>query len=221
MVQAAKLPLRERNKQRTVQRIIDAAFELFQTIGYHQTTMDAIAEKAEVSRATLFNYFPAKREILVPLTNILYRERIQPEMHTCLQTQPTTLQALHRLFLSIYQHILTFPDLYRALQEGFFHQRKAHSTQGAETGFLESLLAILQYGTSRGEVRTDIPLEKLAQYINALYVSQLFLPLERQTEETLHTEYPAEMETLLAFLETALSPGAVATSEKNDQEEKR
>lgn len=206
MDQAGQQPLRERNKQRNIQRIIDAAFDLFQTIGYHQTTMDAIAEKAEVSRATLFNYFPAKREILVPLTNILYRERIQPEMRACLETQPTTFQALHHLFLSIYQHILTFPDLYRALQEGLFHQ-KTHSTQGAETGFSESLLAILRYGTSRGEVRTDIPLEKLAQYINALYVSQLFLPLKRQTEETLPTEYPAEMETLLAFLETALSPG--------------
>ncbi len=221
MCQAGKPPLRERNKQRIVQRIIDAAFELFQTIGYHQTTMDAIAEKAEVSRATLFNYFPAKREILVPLTNILYRERIQPEMQACLETQPTTLQALHSLFLSIHQHILTFPDLYRALQEGFFHQKKAHSTQSAETGFSESLLAILRYGTSRGEVRTDIPLEKLAHYIGVTYISLLFPPLERQTEETLYKGYYAEIETLLAFLETALSPGAVATSEKKDQEEKR
>lgn len=221
MGQKGQPPLRERNKQRTVQRIIDAAFELFQTIGYHQTTMDAIAEKAEVSRATLFNYFPGKREILIPLTNILYREHIQPEMHACLQTQPTTLQALHRLFLSIYQHILTFPDLYGALQEGSFHHKKARLTQSAETGFLESLLAILQYGASRGEVRTDIPLEKLAQYTNAIYVSQLFLPSERQTEETLHMDYQADMETLLAFLETALSPGAVATSENNDQEEQR
>ncbi|GHO77214.1 TetR family transcriptional regulator [Ktedonobacter sp. SOSP1-85] len=220
MGQAGQLPLRERNKQRTVQRIIDAAFELFQTTGYHQTTMDAIAEKAEVSRATLFNYFPAKREILVPLTNILYRERVQPEIQACLQMQPTTLQALHRLFLSIYTHILTFPDLYRALQEGSSHQEKAHSTLSAGIGFSESLLAILRSGQSRGEVRTDIPLEKLAQYTGAIYLSLFFPPRERQAEVTLHAEYHADIEAVLAFLETALSPGAVATSENNNQEER-
>lgn len=219
MGQAGKPLLRERNKQRTLQRIIDAAFELFQSTGYHQTTMDAIAEKAEISRATLFNYFPAKREILIPLTDILYRERIQPELQACLETQPTMLQALHTLFLSIYTHILTFPDLYRALQEGFFHYEKAHNTQGAELGFSDSLLTILQYGISRGEVRTDIPPEYLAQYTGTLYVSRLFPPLKQQTEATLHTEYHAEMETLLAFLATALSPDAVTTSEKKDQAE--
>lgn len=220
-MQAGQLPLRERNRQRTIQRIIDAAFELFQTVGYHQTTMDAIAEKAEVSRATLFNYFPAKREILIPLTNILYRERVQPELHACLQTQPTMLQALHSLFLSIYQHILTFPDFYLALQEGFPHQKKAHSTRSAEIAFWESLLEILRYGQARDEVRTDIPLEKLVQYTGALYHSQFFPRLDLPIKETLHTEYSTEMETLLAFLEAALSPGTVPTSENNELEEKR
>jgi AcrR family transcriptional regulator len=47
------VPLRERNKQRILQRIQEATFVLFRTIGYDQTTMDAIAEKAETSRGTL------------------------------------------------------------------------------------------------------------------------------------------------------------------------
>ena len=215
MGQAGRQPLRERNKQRNFQRIIDAAFELFQTVGYHQTTMDAIAEKADVSRATLFNYFPTKQALLMPLAHQLYRERVQPEVLAYLETQPTTLQALHHLFLSIHQHILTFPDLYRALQGEFFHH-EPEDTQDAGTGFLETLLAILQYGESRGEVRTDIPREKIARYIGAIYVSLLFHPLEQQTEQVLLTHYQAEIETLLAFLRPVLSSDPVVRIERKD-----
>src|ERR1700730_12899513 len=88
------VPLRERNRQRTFQQIIDAAFTLFRTLGYDQTTMDAIAEKAEVSRGTLFNYFPTKQALLIPFANRVYLERVQPEVQSYLNTQPTTFQAL-------------------------------------------------------------------------------------------------------------------------------
>jgi AcrR family transcriptional regulator len=44
--------------------IIRTAFELFAESGYESVSMDAIAEGAAVSRATLFNYFPQKELIL-------------------------------------------------------------------------------------------------------------------------------------------------------------
>ncbi|BCL83675.1 TetR family transcriptional regulator [Ktedonobacteria bacterium brp13] len=209
-----RLPLRERNRQRNGQRIVDAAFALFHTTGYTQTTMDAIAEKAEVSRATLFNYFPTKQALLMQLTSTLYREHVQPEIQSYLDTQPGTVQALHRLFMSIHEHILMVPDLYRALQEEFFHHEPG-GEKDAGTGFLETLLAILASGKRRGELRSDLPLEKLAHYIGALYVSVLFLPLERQVEPGVLTHYRAEIDTLLAFLDTALNPGVSQRNEKD------
>src|SRR5258708_35313754 len=117
------VPLRERNRQRTFQRIIDAAFTLFRTLGYDQTTMDAIAEKAEVSRGTLFNYFPTKQSLLMPFANRLYLERVQPEVLSYLNTQPTTLRALRVLFTIIHEHTLTIPDMHRAFEQEFVHTR--------------------------------------------------------------------------------------------------
>lgn len=219
MRELKRLPLRERNKRRNFQRIVDAAFALFQTIGYTQTTMDAIAEKAEVSRATLFNYFPTKQALLLPLTNALYREQVQPEIQAYLCTQPTTLQALHLLFMSIHEHILMVPDLYRALQEEFFRHAPG-GEKDAGTGFLETLLAILGYGRQRGEVRPDLPLEKMAHYIGALYVSLLFLSLEQRAEQGVLTHYRAEMESLLAFLAAALTPGAIQSNGKKDKDDR-
>ena len=210
-----RLPLRERNKQRNLQRIIDAAFDLFQTVGYHQTTMEAIADRAEVSRATLFNYIPTKQKLLMLLTNKLYQECVQPEIRSYLEAQPATSQALHSLFMSIYKHILTFPDLYRALQEEFFH-REPGSREDPGTGFFETLLMILQYGKLRGEVRADIPLEKMVHYIGVLYVSLLFHPLEMQDEQVMSMNYRTEIDTLLVFLKAVLNNHVVQSPERKE-----
>jgi AcrR family transcriptional regulator len=56
--------LRERKKQRTREAIVRVAFELFAERGYQATTLNDIADAAEVSRRTIFAYFPSKEEIL-------------------------------------------------------------------------------------------------------------------------------------------------------------
>ena len=57
--------LRERNKQETRRRITDAAIGLFAERGFEQVPVTEIAAAAEVSPATVFNYFPAKEDLIV------------------------------------------------------------------------------------------------------------------------------------------------------------
>jgi AcrR family transcriptional regulator len=56
--------LRERKKRATRIAIRDAAMELFASQGFGGTTIDQIAEAANVSRATVFSYFRTKEEIV-------------------------------------------------------------------------------------------------------------------------------------------------------------
>ncbi len=56
--------LRERHMDRTRAAIVDAALALFQEQGFSETTVDAIAERADVGRRTFFRYFPAKESVL-------------------------------------------------------------------------------------------------------------------------------------------------------------
>jgi len=44
--------------------LAEAAGELFLERGYHHTSVDDIASRAGVARATFFNYFPAKADVL-------------------------------------------------------------------------------------------------------------------------------------------------------------
>ena len=54
------LPLRERKKLRTRRALADAALRMFTEQGFDATTLEELAEEAEVSRSTFFRAFPAK-----------------------------------------------------------------------------------------------------------------------------------------------------------------
>jgi len=56
--------LRERKKAATRKAIHDGAIRLFGEQGFAGTTIDQIAEAADVSRATVFHYFPTKESIV-------------------------------------------------------------------------------------------------------------------------------------------------------------
>lgn len=55
---------RERRKQQTRDKIIAAAAASFAEQGFDATTFDHIADRADVARATVFNYFSDKQQLL-------------------------------------------------------------------------------------------------------------------------------------------------------------
>ncbi len=63
-VRQQKLPLREQKKLRARSDMLGAADKLIARKGYAKTTMREIAEAANVSYQTLYNYFPSKALIV-------------------------------------------------------------------------------------------------------------------------------------------------------------
>ncbi|MBG0561236.1 acyl-CoA-like ligand-binding transcription factor [Actinoplanes aureus] len=57
--------LRERKKAKTRAAIREHAMRLFEEQGYAQTTVDQIADAAEVSPSTFFRYFPTKEDVVL------------------------------------------------------------------------------------------------------------------------------------------------------------
>jgi len=58
---------RERKKQETRQRLLEAAWSLFQEKGYENATVQEITEAADVGKGTFFNYFETKEAILADI----------------------------------------------------------------------------------------------------------------------------------------------------------
>jgi AcrR family transcriptional regulator len=59
-----ELGLRERKKQKTRELIADTARRLFLDRGFDAVTVAEVARAAEVSEKTVFNYFPAKEDLV-------------------------------------------------------------------------------------------------------------------------------------------------------------
>jgi AcrR family transcriptional regulator len=67
--------LRERKKQRARELIAETAQRLFREHGFDAVTVDEVAREAEVSRMTVFNYFPTKEDLFYVGLE-LYEERL-------------------------------------------------------------------------------------------------------------------------------------------------
>jgi AcrR family transcriptional regulator len=76
--------LRERKKARTRAAIQQHALALFHERGYDATTVDQIAEAAEVSPSTFFRYFPTKEDV------VLY-DAYDPALIEAFRAQPAEL----------------------------------------------------------------------------------------------------------------------------------
>lgn len=57
--------------------ILDAARAAFADTGYHETSLDAVAEQAGVSKALLYEHFGSKRELFVAMLELHVHELIE------------------------------------------------------------------------------------------------------------------------------------------------
>jgi AcrR family transcriptional regulator len=69
--QAKPPSLRERKRLRTRRAIQEAALTLFAEQGFDDTTVEQIAERAEVATATFFRYFPGKADVALDFHDAL------------------------------------------------------------------------------------------------------------------------------------------------------
>ena len=91
------LGLRERKKIKTRQAIRREAFRLIDENGYAATTVEQIAEAADVSPSTFFRYFPSKESLLLA-------DDLDPLILAAFEAQPPELsptEAIRRAYTDV------------------------------------------------------------------------------------------------------------------------
>jgi Transcriptional regulator len=107
------------------QQILEAAYAVFSSKGYHRATVDEIIALADTGKGTVYNYFNNKEQLFYTLI----RERNQPFEVALQQTldsgQPplAKLEAMVRLFLRFY---LENADLWRVMM----HEMRGFGSEG-------------------------------------------------------------------------------------------
>ncbi|MCL2533443.1 MAG: TetR/AcrR family transcriptional regulator [Nocardiaceae bacterium] len=173
MNEPTTLGRRERNKRQTRGRLLDAASELFAARGVVGTTVEDIADRAGVSRATFFNYFPTKDELLSAL-HIRHMDSMAGVIDDLLAQDLTTADRIIGLFDDFVRATEELPGYLRAVTGELERDLSSPEISVERTErFNDELLRILGPGIERGEVRTDYPPRFLAQMVAAIYVSTI------------------------------------------------
>ena len=92
---------RQREREERYQTILKAAETLFVKEGYHQTSINKIADLAEISVGTVYFYFKNKEDLLLQLLDgisYLFRSRIGAEFRNSESTLEGFMAAGHMFF---------------------------------------------------------------------------------------------------------------------------
>jgi AcrR family transcriptional regulator len=94
----------EKIRNEKKQRIKNVALELFASEGYHATSISQIAEKANISKGLLYNYFTSKEELLHDIIQT-FSDEITEMMNPDHDEQITQAEA--SLFIDKYFEMMT------------------------------------------------------------------------------------------------------------------
>jgi AcrR family transcriptional regulator len=67
LMEKGKLSRRQREKQRHKEEILNSALSLFSEKGFHNVSMQDIANASEFGTGTLYNFFPSKEQLFIEL----------------------------------------------------------------------------------------------------------------------------------------------------------
>lgn len=158
----------ERKKKETRLKIVRAAVDLFQRKGFNSTTMEEIAEEADIARKTLYNHFPVKEAIVDEYVKGI-SQGIAGENLQTLQDLPDTRSRLAAALNKTYEWVEVNPEItcivlgYR-LKNSFY----GSGDKREETGTQRVMAEIIIKGQQTGEIRKDVPLELLVWQLDLL-----------------------------------------------------
>jgi AcrR family transcriptional regulator len=98
--------LRRRRKAERPKEILEAAFSEFSRNGYAMTTLDQIAERAGVTKGTIYVYFDNKEHLFISMVREITDAALNT-MHDLFAThEGSTADLLRAQFSFIYEHVV-------------------------------------------------------------------------------------------------------------------
>ncbi len=174
--------------------------------GYAAATMEDIAEAADVSKGTVFNYFPSKTAIAAELYDALAREfvelveapgeqGVEGALEWIFLRAEAMMRREGRLMAVIYEQVFREPLL-------------ARRDNQVEERVLAAYRDLLRQGQARGEVRADVDCALGARLIVDLWSATLASWVGAQMRPPLASSLAEKIHLLLEGLGTRPGEGA-------------
>jgi AcrR family transcriptional regulator len=158
---------RRRRKAERPQEILEAAFSEFSRNGYATTTLEHIAERAGVTKGTIYVYFESKEQLFISMVREAMKVTLDTVNDMFQRHEGSTAELLRELFGFIYRHIVEDRrrrEVVRMLiaEAPRFPALADRYHEEIHRPCMELLKQTIQRGMDRGEIRpsavTDCPL---------------------------------------------------------------
>jgi AcrR family transcriptional regulator len=168
----ATLTGRALSKQRTREKIIDAARQLFNARGYEGATVRDIAGAAGMSTGAVFASFADKAELFDEIVATDYRE-LEAQMAEAMSQAATALDALLGVFGAAYRsHAKQLPMVCAAMAAGWTRDPSTiQRNHDALKPVVRLIREALQQGVDRGELAAKTDIRLLRGIIWEVYLS--------------------------------------------------
>ena len=181
--------LRERQKAARESRILKAASAKFRASGYRSVRIEDLAEIAEVSVGTVYNYYQTKGDILIATVAMEVEEVLDAGSHILEDPPAEVGQALLALIYAYYDHSLEY------LSKEMWRTAMAHSIEspgtpsGRRYAELDRRLArqvadLIRALQARGSVRAELLADDLGQMVFSA-LNQAFIDFVKHDPMTL------------------------------------
>lgn len=183
--------LRERQKADRARRILQAASDRFRRLGYDAALIEDIAEQADVSVGTVYNYFGNKGDVLIAIVSLEVEEILTEGAALIARPCADPARAVAALIALYYDHSLIYLSkaMWRTAMAMAIRSpdspasRRYTALDARLAGQVCDLVASLQ---ARGRVRADVDARAVGQMLfNNL--NQMFLEFTRDEAQTLDT----------------------------------
>lgn len=166
-----ELPKREANKITTRYEILRASRQLFTKKGYDETMMIDIADRAGVSKATVYNYFPNKESLLVGTiddTTKMLREELQSEKCKDLNAEEKLRLAIE--LLVSYQ--MKYPSLARRIT--YLNSDQTSTLYDCGKDMIQIFYDLVTECQETGIYKKDENIERIVDGVLGLYFTAQF-----------------------------------------------
>jgi|SRR5579872_426383 len=163
-----ELGRRQRKRQAVHQSLLEAADRLFAERGVARTTVEEIAEAADVARQTLFNHFPYKEALALEL-GAEHVAQVAHGAHALLEAGTPALEVLERVCALVLEASIEQGERAVIVAQELLHPDPERAARAADRVPLCSLLeAILAQAREEGSVRQELPLDVVAKRLCAI-----------------------------------------------------
>lgn len=162
--------LREKQKAKRNRAILKAASALFGQSGYEAVRIEAIAERAEVSVGTFYNYFETKADLLLAIVSMEVEEVLNQGEEVLANPPASPQDALCALISVYYDHSLVYltKEMWRtAMALAIQHPETPFSKRyrGLDAALSDQVVALVCSLQSRGAIREEARPQRLGEMI--------------------------------------------------------